>query len=47
MLSHSKSRHLWNNEILDIAMKFQCNPLKPTRSTRYLHDPTPEQTEYM
>jgi hypothetical protein len=47
MLSHLKNKNPWINEILDVAMKFQFNPLKPICSTRHPHDPTLKQIEYV
>jgi hypothetical protein len=40
-----KNNNFLINEVLDVTIKFQYNPLKPTRYTRHLYDPTPEQTE--
>jgi hypothetical protein len=35
------------DEILDVATKFDYNPLKSTGSIRHPQDPTPEQTKYI
>jgi hypothetical protein len=44
-LNYLKNNKLFINGVFDVAIKFQSNPLNPTRDTHHPYAPTSEQTE--